>query len=203
MTCKTGIWPVKSAIMPDIVRWLAVICSPAPWQKIGFGICKKLENFVHNNNYFFVFATLLTTETRKVFRLRSCVQNKMTWQRTAVKEQRRLSPDKKLWASKFSQRHLWSVKKIVCTRNDLQNKQNFALCEKGLTHIKFNQVTNFFYHVIKKNYHINLLNTATPISVLCWQRDWEYVCPTPRVINKCCKSKINKWKTLQNILGSR
>ena len=148
----------KSAIMPDIVRWLAVICSPAPWQKIGFGICKKLENFVHNNNYFFVFATLLTTETRKVFRLRSCVQNKMTWQRTAVKEQRRLSPDKKLWASKFSQRHLWSVKKIVCTRNDFlltdlfakQTKFCFVWKGSNTYSIKFNQVTNFFYHVIKK-----------------------------------------------------
>lgn len=47
--------------------------------------------------------------------------------------------------------------------------------------------------------------TATPISVLCWQRDWEYVCTKPGVMNKCCRSKnlINKWKTLQNIFGSR
>ena len=29
MTGKTGVWPVKSAIRPDIVRWPAVICSPA------------------------------------------------------------------------------------------------------------------------------------------------------------------------------
>ena len=28
MTGKTGVWPVKSAIRPDIVRWPAVICSP-------------------------------------------------------------------------------------------------------------------------------------------------------------------------------
>ena len=29
MTGKTGVWPVKSATRPDIVRWPAVICSPA------------------------------------------------------------------------------------------------------------------------------------------------------------------------------
>ena len=28
MTGKTRVWPVKSAIRPDIVRWPAVICSP-------------------------------------------------------------------------------------------------------------------------------------------------------------------------------
>ena len=28
MTGKTGVWPVKSTIRPDIVRWPAVICSP-------------------------------------------------------------------------------------------------------------------------------------------------------------------------------
>ena len=28
MTSKTRVWPVKSAIRPDIVRWPAVICSP-------------------------------------------------------------------------------------------------------------------------------------------------------------------------------
>ena len=88
----------------------------ALWQKTEFG-----------SQQFFVFATLLASETCKVFRLRSCLQNKMTSQRIAVKEKRRLPPDKTLWASKFSQRHFWTlvtvekilvVKKILCTRND-------------------------------------------------------------------------------------
>ena len=115
-----------------------------------------------------LFATLLASETCKVFRLRSCLQNKMTWQRIAVKEKRRLSPDKTLWASKFSQRHLWTlvtVEKILvvkksfalemtsCWQICLQNKQNFALCEKGLTHIKFNLVTIFFTTLLKKLSH--------------------------------------------------
>ena len=119
----------------------------ALWQKTEF-----------RSQQFFVFATLLASETCKVFHLRSCLQNKMTSQRIAVKEKRRLSPDKTLCASKFSQRHLWTlvtVEKILvmkksfalemtsCWQICLQNKQNFALCEKGLTHITFNQVTIF------------------------------------------------------------
>ena len=95
----------------------------ALWQKTEFG-----------SQQFFVFATLLASETCKVFRLRSCLQNKMTSQRIAVKEKRRLSP-KTLWASKFSQRHFWTlvtvekilgVKKILCTRNDFLLTDLFA-----------------------------------------------------------------------------
>ena len=96
----------------------------ALWQKTEFG-----------SQQFFAFATLLASETCKVFRLRSCLQNKMTSQRIAVKEKRRLLPDKTLWASKFSQLHLWTlvtvekilvVKKILCTRNDFLLTDLFA-----------------------------------------------------------------------------
>ena len=96
----------------------------ALWQKTEFG-----------SQQFFAFATLLASETCKVFRLRSCLQNKMTSQRIAVNEKRRLLPDKTLWASKFSQLHLWTLvtvekilvmKKILCTRNDFLLTDLFA-----------------------------------------------------------------------------
>ena len=35
MTGKTRVWPVKSTIRLDIVRWLAIILSPHPW------LCQK------------------------------------------------------------------------------------------------------------------------------------------------------------------
>lgn len=67
----------------------------------------------------FVFATFFASETIKIFRITrnvnwrhsnwSCWQNKMNQRRTTVKEQRILSPDKKLWAPKTSRRHLWSL----------------------------------------------------------------------------------------------
>ena len=37
MTGKTGVWPVKSTIRLDIVRWPAVICSPGQWQDMMTG----------------------------------------------------------------------------------------------------------------------------------------------------------------------
>ena len=109
----------------------------ALWQKTEFG-----------SQQFFVFATLLASETCKVFRLRSCLQNKMTSQRIAVKEKRRLSPDKTLF-----------VKKILCTRNDFlltelfAKQTKFCFVRKGSNKYKIRPSYNFFTTLLKKLSH--------------------------------------------------
>ena len=47
MTGKTGVWPVKSAIRPDIVRWPAVICSPELGKKLVFAEVVAYRRWSH------------------------------------------------------------------------------------------------------------------------------------------------------------
>ena len=67
MTGKTKVWPVKSPISPDIVRWPAVISSPGLFAAFPYIRVPQTAAKIWSKNSFFKSAPLIPRHQRTLF----------------------------------------------------------------------------------------------------------------------------------------
>ena len=117
------------------------------WQQIEFGICKKFENFVHNNNFLLLQpCSHLRRTTFLSIKVLSAKQDDLTkdtcqgtkeivtWQKIVGLQIFSMASSNfgDSWENFGRLKKSFALEMTSCWQICLQNKQNFALCDQGL-----------------------------------------------------------------------